>query len=161
LTACGNNEVRDLEQYVESVKSAPAEIIEPVPLFETYPAFTYNASSLRSPFETFVLAEKRNDQLNQSVIQPDLKRTKDKLEAFNIDDLVMVGTLQKQQGSLWAIIQEQKTGNLYRVKAGDYLGQNHGKIQSIIAAAIYLVEIVPDGKAAWVERPHTLHLKQP
>ncbi|MYE86633.1 MAG: pilus assembly protein PilP, partial [Gammaproteobacteria bacterium] len=42
--------------------------------------------------------------------------------------------------------------------AGDYVGQNHGRIQRIGEAAIEFVEILPDGGGGWVERNRTLAL---
>ena len=43
-------------------------------------------------------------------------------------------------------------------RRGDYMGTDHGKIQSIDEAEIELIEIVPDGTGSWVERIRTVSL---
>jgi type IV pilus assembly protein PilP len=49
---------------------------------------------------------------------------------------------------------------LYNVKAGDYLGQNFGRILKIGEADISLREIVQDPSGEWVERVSTLQLQE-
>ena len=51
-------------------------------------------------------------------------------------------------------------GGVHRVKVGDYLGRNHGRIVSVDEAKIDVVEIVPDGEGGWLERPRSLTLKE-
>jgi type IV pilus assembly protein PilP len=49
---------------------------------------------------------------------------------------------------------------VHRVKVGDYLGRNHGRIVAIDEARVDVVEIVPDGEGGWLERPRSLALKE-
>ena len=51
-------------------------------------------------------------------------------------------------------------GGVHRVKVGDYLGRNHGKILVIDDSKIDVMEIVPDGEGGWLERPRSLSLKE-
>jgi len=51
-------------------------------------------------------------------------------------------------------------GGVHRVKVGDYLGRNHGKILAIDESKIDVMEIVPDGEGGWLERPRSLSLKE-
>jgi type IV pilus assembly protein PilP len=51
-------------------------------------------------------------------------------------------------------------GGVHRVKVGDYLGRNHGRIVGIDEAKVDVVEIVPDGEGGWLERPRSLALKE-
>ena len=51
-------------------------------------------------------------------------------------------------------------GLLYQVKAGEYLGQNYGKILKISETEISLREIVQDAAGEWIERPTTLQLQE-
>jgi type IV pilus assembly protein PilP len=46
------------------------------------------------------------------------------------------------------------------VKAGDYIGQNYGKITKISETGIELREIVQDAVGEWIERPATLQLQE-
>jgi type IV pilus assembly protein PilP len=45
------------------------------------------------------------------------------------------------------------------VQVGDFLGRDHGRIISMGAAFIAVIEIVSDGtEDGWVERPRTIEL---
>ena len=45
---------------------------------------------------------------------------------------------------------------MQRVKVGSYAGKNHGRITEITQSQISLMEIVPDGRDGWVERPRSI-----
>jgi type IV pilus assembly protein PilP len=51
-------------------------------------------------------------------------------------------------------------GGVHRIRIGDYLGRNHGKIIAINEAKIDVLEIVPDGEGGWLERPRSMTLKE-
>jgi type IV pilus assembly protein PilP len=68
----------------------------------------------------------------------------------------MVGTLE-QSGRTYGLIKDAD-GGVHRVQRGDYMGTDHGKIQSIDETEIELIEIVPDGTGSWVERARTVNL---
>lgn len=69
----------------------------------------------------------------------------------------MVGTLRNDR-QLFALV--NGAGGVHRVKVGDYLGRNHGKILVIDDSKIDVMEIVPDGEGGWLERPRSLSLKE-
>ncbi|HET8765395.1 MAG TPA: pilus assembly protein PilP, partial [Rhodanobacter sp.] len=48
--------------------------------------------------------------------------------------------------------------NLYRVRKGNYMGQNFGVITEIDEAQISLKELVQDSTGDWVERMSSLQL---
>ena len=50
IAACSNNPTSDLETYVTQVKSQQKSSIEPLPEFEPFQSFTYQANELRDPF---------------------------------------------------------------------------------------------------------------
>ena len=50
--------------------------------------------------------------------------------------------------------------NLFRVKKGNYIGQNFGVITSIDETEIKLKELVQDGGGDWVERASSLQLQE-
>jgi type IV pilus assembly protein PilP len=67
----------------------------------------------------------------------------------------MLGTITQNQET-FALV---KAGpNLYRVKKGNYMGQNFGVITSIDEAQISLKELVQDSTGDWVERVSALQL---
>ena len=49
---------------------------------------------------------------------------------------------------------------LYQVKAGDYIGQNYGKITRITETNLAVREIVQDAAGEWIERPSSLQLQE-
>ena len=69
----------------------------------------------------------------------------------------MVGSLQ-QHDIIFALI-KSPDGTLHRVKLGNHLGQNFGKINQISEAEVKLSEIVQDGVNEWTERTSALMLK--
>jgi len=68
---------------------------------------------------------------------------------------VMLGTIT-QNKETFALV---KAGpNLYRVRKGNYMGQNFGVITAIDEAQISLKELVQDSSGDWVERVSQLQL---
>ncbi|MBH3339701.1 type 4a pilus biogenesis lipoprotein PilP [Pseudomonas mendocina] len=158
LTGCGSsNDFADLRSYMDEVRAKPKGAIEPLPKFQPYESFTYRAASLRSPFQPPVKIDVVARQKGSQEIKPDESRVKQFLEGFNIENFEMVGTLRNDR-ELFALV--NGAGGVHRVKVGDYLGRNHGKILVIDESKIDLMEIVPDGEGGWLERPRSLSLKE-
>jgi type IV pilus assembly protein PilP len=158
LAACGgDNDVGDLDAYMNEVRLRAPGKIEPTPTFRSYPTFTYNAANLRSPFSRQVRADLAGQKRGSSNVKPDLNRVKQYLEGFNIEQFEMVGTISNAVGT-FALL--RGAGGVYRLKVGDYLGRNDGRIVAISGSQVDVVEIVPDGEGAWLERPRTLPLKE-
>jgi type IV pilus assembly protein PilP len=113
---------------------------------------------LRSPFSVPSVPEDVNRlNTNGLDIRPDPDRVREYLEQFAIDTLDMVGTLQKPEGDLWALIRDGE-GGVVKVRKGEYMGRNHGRVVSVDNDRVNLIEIVPDGQGGWLERPRTLAL---
>lgn len=128
--------------------------MDPVPEIRHYKSFAYNAFDLSNPF-----VPRKNDQV-QNVsdgIRPDLTRRKEILESYPLESLAMVGSLQ-QSDMIYALIKSPE-GTLHRVKTGNYLGQNFGRISHISESEVKLQEIVQEGVNEWVERVSVLMLK--
>ncbi|MCC6076362.1 type 4a pilus biogenesis lipoprotein PilP [Pseudomonas sp. GCM10022188] len=157
LTACDSSGFSDLQAYMNEVRARPKGDIEPVPTFPPYEAFTYSAAGLRSPFQPPIKIELRQKQKGSAEIKPDESRPKQFLEGFNIEQFEMVGLLANDSGQ-FALI--SGAGGVHRVKIGEYLGRNYGRIVAISDDRIEVVEIVPDGEGGWLERPRTLTLKE-
>jgi type IV pilus assembly protein PilP len=147
-----------LQEEVSTIVNRPPGAIEPPPAFVSYEAFDYSAASLRSPFDLPIDANAARGSQQNNEVMPDLNRTPEVLESFNIGNLVMVGTLARS-GQRWALIRDE-TGNITRVGVGNYMGRNHGRIVAIGEVQIDVTEIVPTGDGGWIERPQTLTLQQ-
>ena len=158
LAGCNaSSDFSDLQSYMDEVKARPKGTIEPLPKFQPYEAFTYSASNLRSPFQPPVKIDLAQKVKGSKEIKPDETRVKQFLEGFNIESFSMVGTLKNDQGT-FALV--KGAGGVHRVRVGDYLGRNHGKITLIDEGKIDVMEIVPDGEGGWLERPRTLALQE-
>ncbi|WAJ38129.1 type 4a pilus biogenesis lipoprotein PilP [Pseudomonas sp. GOM7] len=158
LAGCGaSSDFSDLRTYMDEVRARPKGSIEPLPTFQPYESFTYRAASLRSPFQPPIKIDVVARQKGSKEIKPDESRVKQFLEGFNIETFEMVGTLRNDH-ELFALV--SGAGGVHRVKVGDYLGRNNGKIIAIDDSKIEVMEIVPDGEGGWLERPRSLPLKE-
>ncbi|GGJ99276.1 type 4a pilus biogenesis lipoprotein PilP [Pseudomonas matsuisoli] len=153
----GSRDFSDLQAYMDQVRAKPKGSIEPLPKFQPYEAFTYSAASMRNPFQPPVKIDLANRQKGSQRVKPDENRAKQFLEGFNIEVFEMVGTLSDTKG-VFALV--RGAGGVHRVKVGDYLGRNDGRIVSINEGQIDVVEIVPDGDGGWLERPRSISLKE-
>ena len=157
LSACGGGEFTDIQSFMDEVRARPKGVIEPVPKFQPYEAFTYTASAMRSPFQPSVKLDLLVQQKGNKDIKPDETRIKQFLEGWNIEVFDMVGTLSNESG-LFGLV--KNSAGVHRVKVGDYLGRNNGRIVAIKDAVIDVIEIVPDGEGGWLERPRSIPLKE-
>ena len=160
LVSCGR-EMRDLEDYVEEVKSREPPGIDPIPEVKPYQSYRYQANNLRDPFDASIFQAKIVENISKrpdSTVSPDPNRTPEFLENFPLDTLRMVGTME-QRGSLWALIQTpEKT--IQRISTGNYLGQNNGKVLEVSDAGVKIEEIIPDGYGGWRKRDGTIALSE-
>ncbi|ARU54880.1 MAG: pilus assembly protein PilP [Pseudomonadales bacterium] len=149
----------DIDQFMAEMQSKPRGKIEQLPVFEAYEAFTYSAANRRAPFSVPVDIQLLERQLQEnSTVTPDLDRPKELLENYAIASLKLVGTLKRaDSGPLFALIQDDE-GGIHRVQEGQYMGKNHGRVIRVDDAGMQLVEIVPNGRGGWLERPRTLAL---
>ena len=159
ISACGvSSGTSDLKQFVDDVMSQPRGVVEPLPVFEPYEAFSYKATGLRSPFDLPVnLDEAAKVVAPTSDVEPDFNRSKEQLEEHSFGSLSMVGTIKREDNQLWALISVPSSG-IHKVKEGYYMGQNHGKVVGISQQRIDIIEIVPNGIGGWIERPRSLVL---
>lgn len=148
----------DVQSQMEAIRQKPRGKVEPPPEFNPMPTFTYAAHQLRSPFAPPVGVDQQLVNTGKKV-EPDLNRPQEYLERFNLESLRLRGTLQKPAGPLYALV-EDSNGGVQRVRVGNYLGKNQGKIVDITPTQVAIVEIVPDGRDGWVERPRSLTLSE-
>lgn len=152
LTACGGERYEDLKQFVKDSDSLPRGRIEALPEVKPYEPVAYNAFELSDPFRPRKVEQAKGG----GGLTPDLNRRKEALEAYPLDNLRMVGTLEQGRG-IFALVRTPDN-TLYRVKQGNYIGQNFGFITQITDSSVTLKEIVQDGTGDWSERVSTLQL---
>jgi len=156
LASCGSQEHADLQEYVQQVKAKKQGRIPPLPEVKPYETFTYVPDELRDPFAAFVQEVVQESPLNPD-LRPDTNRKREALEQFSLDSLEFVGHLEKD-GVLWGLVSAPDS-TVYKVREGNYIGQNYGEIEMISETQILLTEIVSDGSGGWIEREASLSLK--
>lgn len=160
LVACGESDVSDLERFVSDKTARPGGLIEPIPTFRAYEAFAYSAQGMRSPFDRPVEVIQLAALRLRSTVAPDRARAREFLERFSIDSLTLVGKLQRQ-GVEWSLLRDP-SGGIHRVREGNYVGPDHGRVVDVGDDYVAIVEIVTDGTSdGWVERPRTLKFGAP
>ena len=147
-----SSEIDDLKQFVrESEKGVPRRV-DPLPAVKPFEPFAYEGFDLPDPFRPRKIVQKEGAA---GGVAPDLNRRKEPLESFPLEQLRMVGTLSQNKDT-YALVKADKT--LYRVRKGNYMGQNFGLITDVTDSEIKLKEIVQDSAGDWAERQSVLPL---
>lgn len=153
LAGCGEGAYQDLEQFVKQSGQGLRGKVEPLPEVKPYEAFTYTALDQPDPFKPRKLTPKF-----AGAGQPDPSRRREALEEFPLDNLRMVGTLERK-GTMFALVRSPDN-NLVQVKPGDYIGQNFGRVTAVGEGEIKVKELVQEASGAWAEREASLSLSE-
>ena len=158
LAACGGDEHQDLKEELKVLTKDLRGRIEPLPVVKPYEPVPYKAFEMPDPFgaakiELAIAAAAKSKGSGANA--PDTVRPKEPLEAYPLESLKMVGTLS-QKGVTSALVRAD--ASLYRIKAGNYLGQNFGVITGITDNQINLKELVQDASGDWTERKTALQI---
>ena len=164
LSGCADPDLEDLHQFIAANKaSSPGKKLDPLPEIEPYHPFQYTAQGLKDPFalSEFVQdAEAAELARIETGIRPNPERPREELEKYSLGSLQMVGTFTNtQMTELWALI-KAPDGIVHRVRPGNHLGNDHGRILNITDQRIDLLEIVPDNDRGWQERNSFLSLSE-
>jgi type IV pilus assembly protein PilP len=152
LAACSGEPYEDLRQFVKDSDNLPRGRIEPLPEVKPYEPVAYNAFDLSDPFRP----RKMEQTKTAGGLAPDTNRRKEALEAYPLDNMRMVGTLE-QEKKIFALVRTPDNA-LHRVKPGNYIGQNFGFVTQITDSSVTLKEVVQDGTGDWTERVSVLQL---
>ena len=155
LAGCGGESHQDLRAWMAGQGANAKGKLDPLPQMKPYEPFAYNAFDLPDPFKP----RKIEPNKGGSKLAPDLVRRKEPLEAYPLESLNMVGTLEKGK-AVYALVRTPER-EIYQVRQGNYLGQNYGVIVGVADGEIRLKELVQDGAGDWTERSSTLQLLQP
>ncbi len=155
LVACGGEQHSDLKQFVKDSDNLPRGRIPPLPEVRPYEPFSYAAFNLTDPFKPRKIEPPKATA--GGGLQPDFNRRREPLESYPLENLKMVGTLQ-QKKDIYALV-KTPDNNLFRVKPGNHLGQNFGRIIAISESNIRLKEIVQDSSGGWEEKEQALLLQ--
>lgn len=162
FSGCGSSGDEELRQWMSELRATTKPRVTPLTEPKQFQPQAYSAESGVEPFNSIKLTQalrRESNQLaaNAALIAPEMSRRKEPLEAFPLDVMAMVGSLDKQ-GAPTALVMVDKL--LYQVRLGNYIGQNYGKITRITENSIQLREIVQDATGDWIERTATLDLQE-
>jgi type IV pilus assembly protein PilP len=158
LGGCVDRDMSDLERYVEEVLARPSPVVAPLPQIKPYEIYAYQSSDKKDPFQPFFTPDSAPPKQEEQTEcpGPDKDRLREELEAFPLDSLRMVGTIERD-GTLWGVVLSSE-GSIYRVTMDNFMGRNDGRIVDIVEEQIELIEIVPDGQGCYQERTTRLAL---
>ncbi|MEN4982521.1 pilus assembly protein PilP [Acinetobacter modestus] len=158
LVGC-DSRIDTVNQQMADIRNQPPLSIEPAPVFTPVPLFNYSAHQLKSPFMPSSLAAELKIMAGKRVY-PNLNRQPQPLESYALEALNMKGSMRGKMNETIALIQTPDK-QIERIQVGSYLGMNQGRVVKISPTQIDLIEIVPDGRDGYVERPRTLVLIGP
>lgn len=162
LVACGDAVDDDLSTWMAEQKAAAKPRVPPLSPPKQFTPADYSQRDAVDPFsaEKLTQALQRDTTrttVNTTLLAPELARRKEPLEAYPLDALSMVGSLQKDRQPAALI----KVGALlYQVRVGEHLGQNYGRVTAITETETRIHEVVQDPGGDWIERNTSLQLQE-
>jgi type IV pilus assembly protein PilP len=158
LAACSGDH-DELQSWMEQQRREVKPNVQPLTPPKRFDPQPYTGLTAVEPFSTQKLSVALRQEARQpnSLLSAELSRRKEPLEAFPLDAMTMVGSVNRQ-GRPFALLRVDKL--LYQVKVGDYLGQNYGRITQIDETQLVLREIVQDAAGEWIERTTNLQLQE-
>ena len=167
IASCGGGEHQDLKEELKKLTVGLQGKVPPLPVVKPYEPVPYNPVDpqdkdkkklLPDPFSSskieLVLAKTAG---SGGALKPDLNRPKEPLEAFPLESVKVVGVIQQAKQN-FALVRADST--VYRVKVGNYMGQNFGLVTGITDSEVQLRELVQDASGDWAERVSTLQLQE-
>ena len=158
LVGCGGD-IDELRQWMEQQRKEAKATVTPLLPPKKFLPQPYESGAGVDPFspQKLSVAIKQEAAQPNSLLTAEISRRKEPLEAYPLDTMSMVGSLTRE-GKRYALLRVDNL--LYQVKAGDYLGQNFGRITKINETEITLREVVQDAAGEWIERTSTLQLQE-
>jgi type IV pilus assembly protein PilP len=149
----------ELQAWMEQQRREIKPNVPPLTPPRRFDPQPYTGLAAVDPFSTQKLSVSLRQESRQtsSLLASELNRRREPLEAYPLDSMSMVGSVNKL-GRPFALLRVDKL--LYQVKVGDYLGQNYGRVTQIDETQIVLREIVQDAAGEWIERTTNLQLQE-
>ncbi len=159
LAGCGDNGVTELQQWMESVKKTTRVSVAKLNEPKVFVPVGYAGKVELDPFNPakLLVALARMKAESSTGMRPDTERRKEVLEAYSLDEVKMVGVIERAS-MRHALVQVDKS--VFQAKVGNYIGQNFGVITKISDSSIEIKEIVQDAAGEWTERKATLELQE-
>ncbi len=158
LSGC-QRDTADLQQYIQEVQARPGGDIEPMPTVDPHEPHLYPGHE-RSPFDSTVIARPVPAEPAgiPGEVDVDFDRPREPLESYPLDSLRLVGSME-QEGVRYALVRTPDR-TIQSVTAGNYIGQNFGRIIEVSPQAVRLIEVVPDAFGGYMERENSIALSE-
>jgi type IV pilus assembly protein PilP len=162
VAGCSSSSEDELRQWMTEQRSQARPKVAPLVEPKKFSPQAYTQEGAVDPFSLVKLTQALRRDSTQSVanttlVAPEMARRKEALEAFPLDAMAMVGSLQKD-GKPVALVRIDNL--LYQVRVGHYLGLNFGRVTKIDETEVSLREIVQDATGDWIERTASLVLQE-
>lgn len=156
---CSFSGQSELQQWMAEVRQGVRPSVRPVPEPKVFTPQAFDTRDMVDPFDPQKVAVKQVRSEGRSAGRggPNMNRRREALEAFPLDQVRMVGMIQRA-GSNIALL--DGGGTVHMARVGNHVGQNFGLITGISESEVQLKEIVQDAAGDWVERPARLELQE-
>lgn len=158
LAGCSASQ-QELQEWMEQQKKEVKPNVPPLVAPRKFDPQAYTALNSVEPFsaQKLTVALKQENRQPNSLLAAEMNRRKEPLEAYPLDNLIMVGSVTKKNRPAALL---RANGLLYEVHVGNYIGQNYGRVMQVTETEISLREIVQDAAGEWIERTSTLQLQE-
>jgi type IV pilus assembly protein PilP len=162
LSACSGGEESDITTWMKAQRALTKPRISPLQEPKKYMPQAYTEETAIDPFSSQRLTQALKQDTPPSsgdtaLLAAEQNRRKEPLEAFPLDTMAMVGSVNKK-GLPIALVMVDKL--LYQVRKGSYLGPNFGLVTKVDETQISIREIVQDAAGEWIERAAMLQLQE-
>ncbi len=156
LAGCESSNDENLSVWMATVRQSTHTnaLTVPPPLVAT-PA-TYKPVNRADPFDATKISMLL-DMSDQAGVRPDLKRSREPLESYPLDQFRMVGSLGRQGQSV-ALVEVGKM--LYQIRKGDHLGQDLGEVIAIREGTVDIEETLQEANGVWIKRRVQLSMRE-
>jgi type IV pilus assembly protein PilP len=159
LYGCATGDQQEIDQWVANVKTEIKPSVQKLAEPKKFTPESYAQQVAIDPFnqKKLLAALKREASESSKILQAEISRRKEPMEAYPLDAIQMVGSLNKL-GSPVALLKADTL--LFQARVGNYIGQSFGKIISISETEVQLREIAQDAAGEWIERKSSLQLQE-
>lgn len=163
LVMCGcTPDMEELRREVDKIKQTPPPVLQGIPPMKESDQYAYESNGLRDPFVSGEQsgpgsAVTETGMTCDPLLSPDPNRPKEILEQFPLDALDMVGTMITD-GVSYGVIKDPD-GVVHRVLAGNYMGQNDGRIVAVYDDRIEIDERMSDNNGCWEAKSAEISLE--
>jgi type IV pilus assembly protein PilP len=156
LAACESSSDESLSEWMATVRrtahASPLSL--PAPLAMT--PSVYELAGQVDPFDASKISMLL-DISDHAGVRPDLKRSREPLESYPLDQFRMVGSLGRPGQSV-ALVEVGKI--LYQLRKGNHLGQDLGEVITIMDGSIEIEETIQEANGNWIKRRVQLSMRE-